>query len=104
MGNTFRLVPNQVDHTLSPDKIFAFEEDEYDRSVKNGVIWVHNGGNSTVTSDVTIKQATAEKFTPVVGKTRATTVNFSMARMKAVPTTDNEAGGEKTVKRSSTHI
>lgn len=62
----FHIVPNKVGRNLTPDQIFAYDDDEYDLSIKNGVIWAHRGGNKVITSDVTIKQATPEKFNAVL--------------------------------------
>ena len=81
MGNAFHLVPNEVETPQSPDKIFAFEEDNYDRSVKNGVIWAHRGGNVSVSSEVTIKQATEDKFTPVPMRERSHTAGSPFKRV-----------------------
>ena len=64
MGNTFKIVPNELDPDVELDKQVAFPDDKFNIATKNGVIWVHRGGHLSVSSSVTLGEARAAKFTP----------------------------------------
>lgn len=62
MGGMFTIVPNEVDHNLPPDQVFALTGDKHDIAMKNGVGWVHRGGPGAVSKHVTFDEATKDKF------------------------------------------